>query len=299
MRPDSTGTLKPARGYLRWTPVRGWSTNGAALVLPMPFRVKLVAGATSVTVDPTTVDWAWEVTYELFGLPHEKRYYSVPNSGTPLDINTLTQVAPLTGQSAGPLPENWSVALAAAVSSALAGQIAPAVAAAVAAEFANGIDVGPQVTAAVNAAVPAAVSAQVPGAVTTAVNAALPSAVSSAVSAAVPSAVSTEVAAAVPSAVNAAVPGAVSTAVNAAVPGAVSTAVTAQVPGAATAAVSAALPAAVTAEVAAKVATLPASIKVITGSEVRPTTTGSVSWIGGTTKPTNMVNGDVWFKAVP
>lgn len=127
MRPDSSGTLKPARGYLRWAAVRGWSTAGNALVLPLPFRVKLVAGVAAVDVEPTTVDWAWEVTYELAGVPHEKHYYAVPASGTPLELNTLAQVAPLTGQSAGPLPQNWSVALEGAVSAALAAQVGPAV----------------------------------------------------------------------------------------------------------------------------------------------------------------------------
>jgi hypothetical protein len=37
-------------------------------------------------------------------------------------------------------------------------------------------------------------------------------------------------------------------------------------------------------------------IAVVTGSETRPGTVGKVLWIGGTTRPTNMIDGDIWFK---
>lgn len=261
MRPDSTGTLKPARGYLRWAPVRGWSTAGNALVLPVPFRVKLAAGSASVTVDPTTVDWAWEVTYELFGLPHEKHLYSVPASGSVLELSALTEVQPLPGTPAAELPANWSVALDASVTAALAVALATVV------------------PAAVSTAVGAALGAEM-GAV-----------VDSAVAAAVPSAAST--------AVNAAVPSAVSSAVSSAVPGAVTAEVTSQLATAVSSAVSAAVPSAVSTAVAAGLTNLPRSVTVVTGSEARPATSATVSWVGGTTQPANMTAGDLWFKAAP
>jgi hypothetical protein len=37
-------------------------------------------------------------------------------------------------------------------------------------------------------------------------------------------------------------------------------------------------------------------VAVSTGAEARPTTPGKVLWIGGATKPTNMANGDIWFR---
>lgn len=36
--------------------------------------------------------------------------------------------------------------------------------------------------------------------------------------------------------------------------------------------------------------------QVATGSETRPSTPGRVMWIGGTTRPTNMITNDIWFK---
>lgn len=35
---------------------------------------------------------------------------------------------------------------------------------------------------------------------------------------------------------------------------------------------------------------------ITTGSETRPTTPGKVLWIGSSTKPTNMIEGDIWFR---
>lgn len=42
-------------------------------------------------------------------------------------------------------------------------------------------------------------------------------------------------------------------------------------------------------------ATAMTTVTVLTGSESRPSTTGAVLWIGGTTQPTNMAIGDLWF----
>jgi hypothetical protein len=151
MRPDSTGTPKPARGYLRWAPVRGWSTAGNALILPLPFRVKLVNGAASVNVEATSLDWAWEVTYELAGLPHESRVYAVQDSSVVVELSALTEVRPLPGTPAKPLPENWTLTLAAAINAA----VGPAVTAAM------GAGVDASVQEGVAAAVPPAVSAAV------------------------------------------------------------------------------------------------------------------------------------------
>lgn len=39
------------------------------------------------------------------------------------------------------------------------------------------------------------------------------------------------------------------------------------------------------------------TVAVATGTETRPTTSGVVLWIGGTTEPTNMGVGDIWLKA--
>lgn len=245
MRPDATGTLKPARGYLRWRPVRGWSTAGNSLVLPQAFRVKLAAGNATATVEPNTADWAWEVTFELLGRPHEKRVYSVPASGTTLELAALTEVSVLTGTPAAPLPANWEVVLATAIPAAVAAVVPGLVATAV----------GPAVEAALGSTVEDSVDA--------ALASALPPAVTSAVSAAVTPAVGTAVASAVSSAVSAAVPGAVSSAVSAAL------------------------------------ANRPAAVTVVTGSEARPATSGVVSWIGGTVQPVSMVDGDLWFKALP
>lgn len=37
-------------------------------------------------------------------------------------------------------------------------------------------------------------------------------------------------------------------------------------------------------------------VKVVTGSEARPTSPGTVWWVGGATKPVNMINGDIWLR---
>lgn len=37
------------------------------------------------------------------------------------------------------------------------------------------------------------------------------------------------------------------------------------------------------------------AVAVSTGSEARPTTTAVVFWVGGSTQPTNMVDGDIWL----
>lgn len=37
-------------------------------------------------------------------------------------------------------------------------------------------------------------------------------------------------------------------------------------------------------------------VTVVTGSETRPSTTARVLWIGGTAKPTFMIDGDIWFR---
>lgn len=175
MRPDATGTLKPARGYLRWAPVGHYSAPGTALVLPLPFRVKLVSGAASVDVQQTTADWAWEVTFELSGRDHEKHVYAVPDSVSPVELSALTEVAPLTGVAVPPPPPSWQAAIDAALGTALATAVGNALQGALdaALEDALGTSLDTAVSTAVAAAVTPAVSTAVTAAVTPAVTAAL------------------------------------------------------------------------------------------------------------------------------
>jgi hypothetical protein len=39
------------------------------------------------------------------------------------------------------------------------------------------------------------------------------------------------------------------------------------------------------------------TVLVSTGTEARPVTSSTVFWKGGTTRPTNIASGDIWFKA--
>ena len=175
MRPDATGTLKPARGYLRWTPVGHYSAPGTALVLPLPFRVKLVDGVASATVAPSTADWAWEVTYELSGREHASKVYAVPDSVAPVELSALTEVAPLTGTAVPPPPPSWQAAIDAALGTALATAVGNALQGALdaALEDALGTSLDTAVATAVAAAVTPAVTAAVTPAVSSAVSAAL------------------------------------------------------------------------------------------------------------------------------
>lgn len=40
-------------------------------------------------------------------------------------------------------------------------------------------------------------------------------------------------------------------------------------------------------------------VSVTTGTETRPSTSAKVLWIGGATQPTNMIEGDIWFRVAP
>lgn len=47
----------------------------------------------------------------------------------------------------------------------------------------------------------------------------------------------------------------------------------------------------------AQLTTFPRTVSVSTGAEARPPGAGVVFWIGGTTQPSNMAEGDIWFEA--
>lgn len=94
----------PARGYVRFVPTAGLGLTIADL--PLPITEKIVDGDVSVELDPSGVGWAWQVTFQIYGLPHWTRYYIVPASGT-LDFSELTEVDPESLDPAAEPDENW------------------------------------------------------------------------------------------------------------------------------------------------------------------------------------------------
>lgn len=84
----------PARGYVRFVPTTMWGEPDIA-DLPTPITAKITAGAASAELEPNGLDWAWEVTYQIYGLPHWIEYYTIPASGT-FNLADLTEVDPQT-----------------------------------------------------------------------------------------------------------------------------------------------------------------------------------------------------------
>jgi hypothetical protein len=90
-----SGADVPARGELRWEPSRRRLGADGALVLPKGFPVKLVAGAATVDVEPSTNTWAWIVTEFFVGQPAKRRLLAVPATG-PVNYTDLLEVDPAT-----------------------------------------------------------------------------------------------------------------------------------------------------------------------------------------------------------
>lgn len=90
-----SGADVPAKGELRWEPSRRRVGADGALVLPKGFRAELVAGETTVDVEPSTNAWAWIVTEFFVGQPAKRRLLSVPASG-PVNYTDLLEVDPAT-----------------------------------------------------------------------------------------------------------------------------------------------------------------------------------------------------------
>lgn len=84
----------PAPGVLEWVPTRRRNA-GDVVVLPAPFKVRLVSGAGSVNVHATSTDWVWRITESLAGLPKVTKYVAVPDVAT-VNYNALVEVDPET-----------------------------------------------------------------------------------------------------------------------------------------------------------------------------------------------------------
>lgn len=104
--PGPGETPVPARGYVRWYPVAPGIVPGGT-ILPVPFRVALVNGAMTVSVEATGPGWVWAITEQFYGLVQRTRYYLVPNSATPVDLSTLTEVDLLSLQPTAQPDPGW------------------------------------------------------------------------------------------------------------------------------------------------------------------------------------------------
>lgn len=104
----------PAVGTLQWRPwgpgERRKADSPAREVLPAPFDVALLPGATTVEVAPTVVGWCWRVTERIVGLPDRTRYLLVPDAAT-VDYRDLQEVNPRTLAPTAAPPAAWTVAL--------------------------------------------------------------------------------------------------------------------------------------------------------------------------------------------
>lgn len=150
--PTSEGEA-PAPGVLEWVPTRR-RNSADVVVLPAPFKVRLVSGAGSVNVHATGPDWVWKVTESLAGLPKVTRYVAVPDEAT-VDYNALVEVDPDTLDPAGTPEPIWY-----AYVDALAETAAQAQAEAVAA--ATGFSIGTVTTTAPGVDAQATISGQAP-----------------------------------------------------------------------------------------------------------------------------------------
>lgn len=89
------GTDKTAaKGVVEWEPTTR-REDGTMVILERGFTVPLVAGETSVTVDPSGLTWCWRVT-ERTDSGGTVRYVAVPDSATTVEYVDLPDVDPTT-----------------------------------------------------------------------------------------------------------------------------------------------------------------------------------------------------------
>lgn len=105
--PGSAGDVR-AVGRIRATPTAR-RTVGDAIVLPSAFTAALVDGVATVELAATGVDWCWRV--EEMTAAAAVRYVVVPDSGTTLGYEDLTDVDPATLDPAVEPEAAWTVAL--------------------------------------------------------------------------------------------------------------------------------------------------------------------------------------------
>lgn len=98
----------PAVGYQQWKPVgpgaRRRAESPAREVLPAPFRVDLLPGATTVEVAPTSASWVWLVREYVDGAGTDARAIAVPDQPT-IDYRDCPQVDARTLAVVGPAPD--------------------------------------------------------------------------------------------------------------------------------------------------------------------------------------------------
>lgn len=92
---EANGAEVPAEGTLRWEPSGRRVGPDGALILPVGFRIDLVAGEGSVDVEPSTNVWAWRVTESFVGERPKRRLLSVPSTG-PVNYTDLLELDPAT-----------------------------------------------------------------------------------------------------------------------------------------------------------------------------------------------------------
>lgn len=111
--PGPAGNVR-AVGRIRATPTRR-RTVGDAIVLPKPFEAMLTDGVATIELAATGNDWCWKI--EERADAHNIRYVTVPDSGSTLGYEDLTDVDPATLDPAAEPEASWALALAALAAS--------------------------------------------------------------------------------------------------------------------------------------------------------------------------------------
>lgn len=110
--PAPDGSLTPAEGALRFRPTARRTIPGTpdAVVLPSPFKVDLVAGASDVTLAPTSSLWVWQIDEHLSRTPARRIYAQVPDVAS-MDYTDLVAVDPTTLDPAAAPDPSWAAAM--------------------------------------------------------------------------------------------------------------------------------------------------------------------------------------------
>lgn len=112
-KPLPNGTLTPATsGTVKCVPTKARTITGTpdTVVIPAPFTVPLDnTGQLTVTLEPSTLEWHWEITVTITGVASWTDYVIVPDNTAGLDYTDLPKLDPLTLEpTATPDPAWWA-----------------------------------------------------------------------------------------------------------------------------------------------------------------------------------------------